>query len=144
MKLFTAVLLLGVFVVPHCEGAEKKLIAGKKIFIDKMPQDLHTYLKAEFIKQEVPLTVVSTPEEADYVMTGTSTDEERRKWHEGWLTMEKDKTSGGTEIIDAKSKVLLWAGEAGDRSFWWGSLARGGHRKVASRLIKHLKPYIGK
>ncbi len=124
--------------------AEKKQVAGKKLYIDKMPQDLDSYLKAEIVKQKVPLVVVSLADEADYIMGGTSTEEERRKWHEGWLTAERDKTSGSTEIIDSKTKTLLWAGEAGDRSFWWGAMARGGHRKVASRLIKHLKPYIGK
>src|SRR5262249_49172970 len=29
--------------------------------------------------------------------------------------------------------------EAGDRSLWWGSLKRGGERKVADRLVHNLK-----
>jgi len=130
--------------VSTCLGKDKKLQAGKAIFVDKMPQDLDMYIKAEIIKQKLPLRVVGDVAAADYVMTGTSTEEERRKWHEGWLTAERDKTAGSTEVIDAKTKELLWAGEAGDRSLLWGSFARGGHRKVAERLVGDLKGYVAK
>lgn len=111
----------------------------QKIYIEKMENDLDGYIRAEFTKQHVPLKIVLTLEEADIVMTGSATAEERRKWHEGWLTMERDKTAGNVSVIDPKAKTVLWSGEAGDRSFWWGALARGGHRKVASRIVKHLK-----
>jgi hypothetical protein len=34
---------------------------------------------------------------------------------------------------------MIWAGEAGDRSLWWGSLKRGGQRKVADRIVSKMK-----
>lgn len=141
MKMKRALLMLitGVLVL---SAQDYKLGAGKKLFIEKMSNDLDAYIKAEFVKQKVALQVVGTPEEADYIMVGSATEEERRKWHEGWLTTERDKTSGSVSIVDRRSKALVWGGEAGDRSFWWGAMARGGHRKVASRLVKHLKPYV--
>jgi hypothetical protein len=116
-----------------------KLPKGSTIFIEDMDQDLDGYIRAEFAKQKVALKIVGSPDEAQFVMVGSASEEERRKWHEGWLTTEKDKTSGTITVVDRKTKDFVWATEAGDRSFWWGSLARGGHRKVASRLVKHLK-----
>src|SRR5438093_12535125 len=135
MQKLISVVVTALLLTTAATGADKTMLAGKKIFIDKMPQDLDSYLKAEFVKQKVAFTVVGIASDADYIMTGSSTEEERRKWHEGWLTTARDKASGSAEIIDAKTKVLLWAGEAGDRDLWWGAMARGGHRKVASRLV---------
>jgi hypothetical protein len=34
---------------------------------------------------------------------------------------------------------MVWAGEAGDRSLWWGGYRRGGERKVADRIAKEMK-----
>jgi hypothetical protein len=34
---------------------------------------------------------------------------------------------------------MIWAGEAGDRSLWWGGIKRGGQRKVADRIVKEMK-----
>ena len=88
--------------------------------------------------------MVGSADEADYIMTGSATEEERRKWHEGWLTAERDKTAGNVQVLERKTKTLVWAGEAGDRSIWWGSMARGGHRKVATRIVSKFKGSISK
>jgi hypothetical protein len=116
--------------------------SGAAVFIEEMDSDLDGFLRAEFIKQKVPLTVVLTREEAHLVMVGTSGGNEKRSWHEGWLTAEKDHATGNITLIDRATRKMLWAGEAGDRSLWWGNLARGGQRKVASRLVKELKKYV--
>jgi hypothetical protein len=115
---------------------------GSAIYIEKMEGDLNGYITAEFVKQKVPLRIVTTEEDAKLIMTGTATGSEKRSWHEGWLTAEKDKTTGNIMLIDKATKTLLWASEAGDRSMWWGAMARGGPRKVASRLVKNLKKAI--
>jgi hypothetical protein len=112
---------------------------GATIYIDKMPHDLDAFIRAEFVKQKVPVSVVLEAELADYVMTGTGTEEQGRRWHQGWLTAEQDRTSGALMVIERESKKMIWAGEAGDRSLWWGSMARGGQRKVASRLVSRFK-----
>lgn len=112
---------------------------GASIYIDKMPNDLDAFIRAEFVKQKVPLAVVLEPDSADYIMTGTGTEEQGRRWHQGWLTAEQDRTSGALMVIDRQSKQMIWAGEAGDRSLWWGAMARGGQRKVASRLVSRFK-----
>ncbi|HWQ03243.1 MAG TPA: hypothetical protein VNL38_02080 [Candidatus Nitrosotenuis sp.] len=140
----SAVLMLALLFALHLHGQrpEKPIKAGSKIYIEEMDQDLDGYIKAEIVKQKVPLVIVLKQEEADYIMKGSATEEERRKWHEGWLTIERDKTAGNIFITDPKGERLIWASEAGDRSIWWGALKRGGHRKVADRLVHNLKKAI--
>jgi hypothetical protein len=36
----------------------------------------------------------------------------------------------------------VWTGEAGDRSLWWGNLARGVQRKIADRLVNKMKNHL--
>jgi hypothetical protein len=115
---------------------------GATIYIEEMDQDLDGYIRAELVKKKVPLSVVLSREDAELVMSGTATDEERRKWHEGWLTIERDKTAGNVMITTSDGKHMLWASEAGDRSIWWGALKRGGHRKIADRIVSNLKKAI--
>ena len=115
---------------------------GSKIFIEKMSNDLDGFITAEMVQKKVHLEIVDEPEHADYVMVGSSTPQEKRKWHEGWLTAEQDHTDGNVRVYETATKKLVFAGEAGDRSLWWGALARGGQRKVASRIVDKLKEHI--
>ena len=114
-----------------------------KLYIEELPLDLHVYLKAEIIKKKVPVKVMPSAETADYILKGTAQGSEKRQWHEGWLTAEKDKFTAAVEIVD-KEGVLVWASEAGDRSTWWGALKRSGPRKVADRIANNLKKAIRK
>ena len=124
-------------------GAQKSPIPrNATIYIEEMSEGLDGYIRAEFVKQKLPLKLVLKPEDAQLIFTGHASKEEERKWHEGWLTTEKDKTTANAMVFTNVEEKLLWAGEAGDRSIWWGALARGGHRKVASRLVKQLKRAI--
>jgi hypothetical protein len=117
--------------------------AGASVYIEEMDSDLDGFLRAEFVKQNVPLRVVLKRQDAHVVMVGTSAGNEKRSWHEGWLTSEKDHAVGNVTVIDRSSGTMLWAGEAGDRSLLWGAAARGGQRKVAARLVGQLKKSIG-
>jgi hypothetical protein len=116
--------------------------ANSTIYVDEMDNDLDGFIRAELVKQQVPLRIVLSDSDAALILTGTSQKGERRSWHEGWLTNEKDHSTANIMVVDKTSKSMLWATEAGDRSWFWGSLARGGERKVASRLVKNLKKAI--
>lgn len=126
------------------QQANRTIPAGAKLYIEEMEHDFDGYLRAEIVKKKIPLVIVLNREEADFIMTGSATEQEARKWHEGWLTVERDKTTGNVTILDAKTNEFLWAAEAGDRSLWWGAMARGGHRKVAERIVKNLRKVIQK
>ena len=55
-----------------------------------------------------------------------------------------DTASGTISLVDKEGRVLLWSAEAGDRSLWFGAMARGGQRKVAARLVDKLKEALEK
>ena len=42
-------------------------------------------------------------------------------------------------MIRVRDKTVIWAAQKGDRSIWWGSLKKGGRRKVAERLVNKMK-----
>lgn len=144
MKRFTTVLLAAVFSLLSvnllAQGAT--IPAGSKVYISEMPEGLDGYIRAEIMKKKVPLTVVLTDETADFIMTG-SAQARKGSWHEGWLSAERDKSTGSVVIVKKSSpNEVLWAEEAGDRSLMLGAFSRGGARKVASRLVDRLKKVV--
>jgi hypothetical protein len=121
--------------------AAPSLRSIKKIYIDKMDNDLDQYLRAEIVKQfKGKLTVVMEKQDADGILTGVNSEEKGTgaKITGRYLGLH-DVATGTISLLDKEGKILLWSDEAGDRSLFWGPLARGGPRKVAERLISKLK-----
>ncbi len=115
----------------------------KKLYVEKMKQNLDEYLRAEFIKQ-LPgrFTIVSNREDADAVMLGTGKDKSDAgsAITGGYLGL-RDTATGAASIVD-KAGTVLWSAEAGDRTLLLGPLKRGGTREVASRLVQELKKFM--
>lgn len=82
--------------------------SGASIFSEEMDNDLDGYLRAEFVKKQVPLSVVLIREEAHLVLTGASTAEAKRKWHEGWRSRRPKLVVGGVWHVgdSAKSRTV--------------------------------------
>jgi hypothetical protein len=137
-----ALLAVGVVLTPSDARAQYAIPMNATIFVEEMANDLDGFIRAEFVKQKVPLRLVLSADDAELVLTGSAVQGEKKSWHEGWLSPSKDRLSGNTMVVEKSTNTMLWAGEAGDRSLFWGSLARGGERKVASRLVKNLKKAI--
>src|SRR5207248_189652 len=122
------------------------LTAVHRLYIEKMPNDLDQYVSAEITKQLVGrLVVVLDKADADAVLRGTSD----QKTGTGAAITGRylglhDNANGSISVLDKDEKIILWSGEAGDRSVWWGAMARGGQRKVADRLVHDLKKAIEK
>jgi hypothetical protein len=113
----------------------------RKVFIEKMPNDLDQYLRAEISKQcNGRLTVVLDKSDADGILAGVSEEEKGTgaKITGRYLGLH-DIATGSVSLLDKEGKVILWANEAGDRSLLFGAMKRGGERKVAERLISKLK-----
>lgn len=117
----------------------QKIAPGAKIFIAPMEGGLNTFLAAELVKKKIPLTVVMEEAQAEFIMAGGSAKTGDDKWYHTVFGSGKDKNEGSVQIVSVATKTLVWAGEAGDRSLWWGQLSRGGQRKVADRIIARLK-----
>jgi len=142
MRIFFSVLAL--FATLAC-AQTTNLRSVKKIFIDKMPNNLDQYLRAEFVKQfKDKVTIVLDAKDADAILTGVS-DEEKgtgAKITGRYLGLH-DVATGTVSLLDKEGKTLLWSDEAGDRSLLFGAMKRGGERKVADRLVGKLKKAMG-
>ena len=119
----------------------KELAQVHKIFVSKMEHDLDQYIRAEIGKQmKGRLTIVLTKDEADAIMDGAG---EYRTGTGAQITGRylglHDNASAAVTVTDRTGTVVLWAGEAGDRSLLFGAMKRGGPRKVAERIVSNLK-----
>src|SRR6266478_7862609 len=117
--------------------SDSKVPTGSKLFISQMDGGLDGFVAAEILKKKLPVTAVTDEKDAEFVLTGGS-----QKADDHWYNTVfngKDKNEGNVRLLNLKEKTLVWAGEAGDRSLWWGSLKRGGERKVADRIVSKMK-----
>ncbi len=119
------------------EDKAKKIPEGAKFFIAPMEGDLHPFIAAEIVKKKLPVAVVTEERDADFILTGASIKGDDKWYHT--VFGGKDKNEGSVQLLSVKDRTMVWAGEAGDRSIWWGSLKRGGHRKVADRIVNKMK-----
>ncbi len=114
-----------------------RVLFGSKIFIAPMSGGLDGYIAAEFVKQNIPAVVVTDETAADFILAGSSQAQDN-KWF-NTIFGGKDKNEGNVRLLSVADHTLVWAGEAGDRSLWWGNLSRGGERKIADRIVNKMK-----
>jgi len=117
------------------------LRAVHKIYIEKMPNDLDQYLRAEISKQfKGKVIVVLKREDADGILTGINDAQKgtAAKITGRYLGLH-DTANGTLSLLDRTESNILWADEAGDRNLFFGVAHRGGERKLADRLISKLK-----
>src|SRR5262249_10517420 len=136
--------LLGTLLVTiaTCLAQEAPTLSSvRKIFIEKMPNDLDQYIRAEIGKQfKGRIVVVLKKEDADGILTGVN---EAQKGTGAKITGRylglHDTVNGTMSLLDKTESNILWSDEAGDRNLFFGIAHRGGERKVADRLVSKLK-----
>jgi hypothetical protein len=94
----------------------------KKLYIEKMSNNLDDYIKAELSRQ-IPgrILVVLRREDADAVMKGGS-----------------NNGDGSVTITDLRGTVELWNGKAGDKGVFLTKI-HGGEQEIAKRLVSNLR-----
>ena len=123
------------------EDAAPSLRSIRRIYVDKMDNDLDQYIRAEIQKKfQGDVVVVLKPDAADAILAGVSDHQNgtRAAVTGRWLGLH-DTATGSVSLLDKTGTTVLWSSEAGDRSIFFGSMKRGGPRKVADRLISNLK-----
>ena len=116
----------------------------RKIYVDKMANDLDQYLLVEISKQlKGVFIVVLRPEDADALLVGMGDEKTGvRATVAGRVLGLQDTATGLVSLVDRTKRIVLWSSEAGDRSLP-GGLLRGGQAKVAHRLIHDLRRALG-
>jgi hypothetical protein len=134
---FAAFCAVLTFAVSYASKKIEVVPRGSRVFIATMEGNLHGFIAAEIIKKKLPVTVVVEEKDAEFVLSGASIQADSH-WY-NVVFGGKDKNEGNVRLLSVKDKTMVWAGEAGDRSLWWGSLKRGGERKVADRIVRKMK-----
>jgi hypothetical protein len=122
----------------NAQAGKANLKAGARIFINPMPDDFDTFLKAAFDKKKVPLAVVSSKDDADLEMTGTSETQKasaakvifRGSWH--------SDEQASIKIVDLKSGEIVFAYSVNKRDS-----AHGKH-STAEACAVHIKDELEK
>jgi hypothetical protein len=91
------------------QSGKANLRPGAKIFIDKMPDDFDTYLKAAFDKKKVPLSVVESKDDADLEMTGTSETQKASAAKVIFRGSWRSDEQASVKIVDIKSGEIVFA-----------------------------------
>jgi hypothetical protein len=134
------IFLYGSFGAVHGQEAHS-LKSIHKIYIEKMPNDLDQYLRAEIAKQfKGVVVVVLKKEDADGIITGVNEEQKgtAAKITGRYLGLH-DTANGTLSLLDRTESTIMWSDEAGDRNLFFGIAHRGGERKLADRLIGKLK-----
>ncbi|MBA2503663.1 MAG: hypothetical protein H0V27_12370 [Pyrinomonadaceae bacterium] len=118
--------------------SDPRMRSGSRVYIVPMEGNLHGFIAAEIMKKKLPVTIVTEEATADFIIVGSSLKGDNRWYHSAFGTGQ-DKNEGNIQVVSVANRSVIWAGEAGDRSLWWGTLARGGQRKIAGRLVSKLK-----
>jgi hypothetical protein len=111
---------------------------GSRIYVAPMEGKLDGFISAELVKKKLPIVVVIDEKDADFIITGASIKGDD-KWFHSVFGTGKDKNEANIQVVSVKERAVIWAGEAGDRSLFWGNMRRGGQRRVADRLVDKLK-----
>src|SRR5262245_13096282 len=115
----------------------KPSLAGAKIFIAPMKGNLHPFIATEIVKKKLPVVVVTDKNKADYILAGSFIKSDE-KWHHTAFGVT-DQNEGRVRLMKLKSKALVWAGAAGDRSLFMVCSNRSTQSKVAARIVNKMK-----
>jgi hypothetical protein len=115
-------------------SAEAKVIPpNSRVFITPIEGGFDTYLSAALVKKEVPLTVVTIKEKADFEITGIA-DSEKAGWAKMmFLGSGQSNEQASIKVTNLKTGVVAFAYAANK-----GSATRG-KQSAAESCAKHLK-----
>ena len=131
LTLMAGLLLAGVASAVDSIG---KVPPGSRIFIDNMSPAMAGYVAGEITKRKVPLQLTKNREKADFILDGQM-EMHDRNWKRVLFGGKAD--SGAAMLYDSKTEDVVWSGNAGGRSAWFGD--NKSERRVAGRLVKQLK-----
>jgi hypothetical protein len=111
-----------------------------RFFVAPMEEGFDGLISASMLEKKLPLRIVADESLADFIVIG-GVNKGPHKWYDTVFGggYERDRNQGSIRVIRVRDKTVIWASQKGDRSIWWGSLKKGGRRKVAERLVNKMK-----
>jgi hypothetical protein len=107
--------------------ANPALFNVKKVYVEKMDNNLDQYITSEISKQfHGSLAVVLDPKQADAIIKGINIG-------------AQNTTKATVQMVDPSGKTVLWSSTGGDRDKLFLDLKHGGEEKIAAHLVKDLK-----
>jgi hypothetical protein len=126
MKRLFAVLLMffASFAVAH---SKPSLLSVRKIYVEKMDNNLDSYLISEISNEfHGNMTVVLDGGQADAILRQ--------------VPLGAQNTATRTvELVDPAGKELLWSGTSGDREAKFLAMKHGGEQPIAERPVAQMK-----
>jgi hypothetical protein len=120
----------------------ERIPRNSKVFIgrfskegDSDKKEFESYLAAAMRKKEVPMLIVTTREEADFEISGTS-EKKKAGWAKTIFGSGMDSASASITVTNLHTGVVAYA-DSSDRND-----ALRGHRSTAEKLAKYLKKKI--
>jgi hypothetical protein len=108
-----------------------ELPSGANLFVAPMEWNLDESIRAELGRNKLPLHLVGRPEDADYIMTGSSVKLGSRLVSPGRDFQVK--------IVAARSGAAVWTGGAGDYALFLGRLRPHGPARAARLIVLKLR-----
>jgi hypothetical protein len=114
--------------------ADTRIPRNSKIYIAPI-DGFESYLAAAFRKKEVPLTIVTDREQADFEITGTH-DKKNAGWAKTIFISPNPSASASMQVVNLKTRVVVYA-DSSHRT-----TANRGERSTSEKLAKYLKKKI--
>jgi hypothetical protein len=140
LRALMAVVAVFGLVVPTqtAQPGNAALRAGAKVFVNAMPDEFDSYLKAALAKKNVPLTVVESKDDADLEMTGTSESQKasaaKKLFKGSWHSAEQASVS----LVDIASGEIVFAYSVNKKD------SAHGKQSTAEACAKHIRDEIEK
>jgi hypothetical protein len=121
-----AILMIVTSAVLALTQANPALFNVRKVYVEKMENNLDQYITSEISRQfHGSLEVVLDPAKADGIIKGINVG-------------AQNTTKATIQLVDPTGKVVLWSGTGGDRDKLFLDLKHGGEQKVAAHLVKEM------
>jgi hypothetical protein len=126
-RFILAAIFLAFFGQVGLAQANPALFNVKKVYVEKMDNNLDQYITSEISKQfHGSLQVVLEASKADAIIKGVNVG-------------AQNTTKATVQMVDPNGKVVLWSGTASDRDKTFANLKHGGGQQIAENLVKGLK-----
>jgi len=129
LRRFTSAVLVSsvLFSAMMMAQANSALVNVKKVYVEKMDNNLDQYIVSEISRQfHGSLAVVLEPKQADAIIKGINIG-------------AQNTTRATVQMVDPSGKTVLWSSTGGDRDKLFLDLKHGGEQKIAAHVVKDLK-----